>query len=116
MNATSTSNAAKTGSAKTNGAGAAATLAAGLGSFTLGILTVAGDKFPAFRSAMNFYRPTGPLSGVSILAITVWIITWLLLHALWSHRDVAMKRIAIAAFLLLAASLLFTFPPFIDAI
>ena len=99
-----------------NGAGAAATLAAGVGSAVLGALTLAGDKSPAIRNALIFYRPTGALSGVSTVTIAVWFAAWLLLHFLWSKKDVNIRKVVTVAFVLLAASLLLTFPPFIDAL
>jgi hypothetical protein len=98
-----------------NGAGAAATLAAGVGAAVLGLLTLAGDKSPSIKNALIFYRPTGALSGVTTMSIAVWLASWLLLHRLWSKKDVNVRKIVMAAFLLLAASLLLTFPPFIDA-
>lgn len=98
-----------------NGAGAAATLAAGVGSAVLGVLTLAGDKSPAIKNALIFYRPTGALSGVTTVTIAIWLVTWLLLHRLWSKNDVNVRKIVTVAFVLLAASLLLTFPPFIDA-
>jgi len=98
-----------------NGAGAAATLAAGIGAVVLGVLTLAGDKSPAIKNALIFYRPTGALSGVTTVTIAVWFVVWLLLHRLWSKKDVNIRKIVTIAFVLLAASLLLTFPPFIDA-
>ncbi|MBS1820824.1 MAG: hypothetical protein JST61_02420 [Acidobacteria bacterium] len=103
-------------SQRPNGAGAAAVLSAGIGVFVLGILTLAGDKSPAIKNALIFYKPTGALSGVTSLAIVAWLASWLLLHLRWNRRELPLKAIATAAFALLALSLLLTFPPFIDAI
>ena len=97
-----------------NGPGAAAILAAGIGSFALGVMTVAGDKSKALAAHLIVYRPTGPLSGVTTVAIAVWLISWALLGRLWRSRDLPMRPIVTAAFVLLAASLLLTFPPVID--
>lgn len=99
-----------------NGAGAAATLAAGVGAAVLGVLTLSGDKSPAIKNALIFYRPTGALSGVTTVTIGVWFATWLLLHCLWRKKDVNVRKIVALAFVLLAASLLLTFPPFLDAL
>ncbi|MEZ2347228.1 hypothetical protein [Terriglobus sp. RCC_193] len=99
-----------------NGAGAAATLAAGVGSAVLGLLTLVSDKSPAMKSALVFYRPTGALSGVTTVSIGAWLASWLLLHWLWSKKDVNVRKIVTTAFVLLAASLLLTFPPFLDAL
>jgi hypothetical protein len=55
-----------------NGSGAAAMLAAGIGSFVLAIIALAGDKSVPIKNSLNFYKPTGPLSGVTTVAIVVW--------------------------------------------
>lgn len=97
-----------------NGFGAAAILAASIGCFALGILTVAGDASKSFARHLILYRPTGPLSGVTTIAIGTWLLTWALLSRRWNTRDVALRPVLTVAFLLLAASLLLTFPPVID--
>jgi hypothetical protein len=97
-----------------NGAGAAAVLAAGIGSFAIAAFAIAADKAAPIKSLMNFYRPTGPLSGVTTCAIVLWLAAWALLHWFWSRRSVGVGRIAIAAFILLFLSLLLTFPPIAD--
>ena len=97
-----------------NGFGAAAILAAGIGCFSLGVLTVAGDASKSFARHLIFYRPTGPLSGVTTTAIVIWLLTWALLSHRWNARSVALRPILTVAFLLLGAALLLTFPPVID--
>src|SRR5262249_44993248 len=42
-----------------SGPGAAAILAAGIGSAALGILALAGDASDAINKFLNFYKPTG---------------------------------------------------------
>jgi hypothetical protein len=97
-----------------NGAGAAAVLAAGLGSFAVAVFAILADKAAPIKSLMNFYKPTGPLSGVTTCAIVVWLAVWALLHRRWSWRNVEIGRITAAAFILLFLSLLLTFPPLAD--
>lgn len=97
-----------------NGFGAAAILAASIGCLSLGILTVAGDASKSFAHHLIFYRPTGPLSGVTMIAIATWLLSWALLSRRWSARNVRLRPILSIAFALLAASLLLTFPPVID--
>ena len=94
-----------------NGSGAAALLAAGVGTFFLAGLSVTADHIAAVKSAMIFYKPTGPLSGVSSSAILVWLAVWVVLDARWKQRTVALKSIVIVALLLLALGLVLTFPP-----
>jgi hypothetical protein len=97
-----------------NGFGAAAVLSAGIGCFALGVLTVAGDASKSFARHLILYRPTGPLSGVTTAAIAIWLVAWALLSVRWKARDVSLRPVLSAAFVLLALSLLLTFPPVID--
>jgi hypothetical protein len=97
-----------------NGPGAAAILAAGIGSAALGIIALASDASPAIKTLLNFYNPTGPLSGVTTITIIVWLGAWFILARLWHNKTVAVNRINLAAFVLLAVGFLLTFPPFGD--
>ncbi|HET6184890.1 MAG TPA: hypothetical protein VFA03_15025 [Acetobacteraceae bacterium] len=97
-----------------NGPAAAAILAAGIGSLALGIFAFAGDAIPSLSQAFVFWRPTGPLSGVTCTAILVWLAVWLVLGSRWKQRDVRLARVNLASFLMLSAGLLLTFPPFMD--
>ncbi|MGB7744067.1 MAG: hypothetical protein WBL41_14965, partial [Terracidiphilus sp.] len=93
-----------------NGGGAAAVLAAGIGSFIVAVFAILADKIPAIKSAMIFYKPTGPLSGVTTCAIVVWLIAWFILHRRWRDRMVAMGPVRAAALILLLLGVLLTFP------
>jgi hypothetical protein len=97
-----------------NGSGAAAVLAAGIGAFALSVLAVAADRISAVQHAMVFYRPTGPLSGVTTSAVGIWLIVWFALHRAWRDRTVALRPVGVLALTLLALSLLLTFPPLSD--
>jgi hypothetical protein len=97
-----------------NGGGAAAVLAAGIGSFLIAVFALVADKSAAIKSLMIFYKPTGPLSGVTTSAIVVWLVAWLILHALWRNRMVAMGRVRAASIALLILAVLLTFPPVAD--
>jgi len=97
-----------------NGPGAAAVLAAGIGGLALGLLALAGDAFPAVAGALNVWKPTGPLSGVTGAAIVIWLATWLVLGAAWRRRKLSMGPVAGATAVMMIAGLLLTFPPFMD--
>jgi hypothetical protein len=97
-----------------NGPIAAAILACGIGCFSLGVLAVAGDGSKRLAALLNFYHPSGPLAGVTTVAIAVWLISWAILAIRWKLRSVAFARVSALAFVLLAAGLLLTFPPFGD--
>ncbi len=97
-----------------NGPGAAAILAAGIGSAAMGVLAFAGDASDAIGKALNFYNPTGTLSGVTTLAIIIWLIAWFVLARIWGTKTVDVVKINIVSFVLLAVGFLLTFPPFMD--
>jgi hypothetical protein len=97
-----------------NGGAAAAILAAGVGCFALAVLAVAGDASKAIAHRLTFYVPTGPLSGVTTLAMVVWLAAWMLGHWLWRSQTIAIRRAALASLVLLILGFLLTFPPFED--
>jgi hypothetical protein len=98
----------------TNGSGAAAILSAGIGAFALAVVAVAGDKSAQIARGLIFYKPTGPLSGVTTAAILIWLSTWGILEWRWRGKTVAGGRINAAALILLGLSFLLTFPPIAD--
>ena len=102
------------GDALPNGPGAAAILAAGIGCAMIGILAFAGDASDAVGKALNFYDPTGTLSGVTVLAIIVWLVSWFALNRAWQTQTVALAKVNMAAFALLAVGFLLTCPPIMD--
>ena len=104
------------GGAIANGSGAAAILAAGIGSAALGVFALSNDAFPAINHFFTFSTLTGGLSGVSTTAVVVWLVAWFVLARRWSGRTVAMAKANLAAFLLLAVGMLLTFPPVMDLI
>ncbi len=99
-----------------NGPAAAAILAAGVGCSVLGILAVVADASKPMARALTFYLPTGPLSGVSSIAILMWLVTWFTLARRWRTKTVNIARVNATALLLLALGILLTFPPFADLI
>jgi hypothetical protein len=100
--------------ARTNGSGAAAIVAAAVGSFSLAILALVGDKSPVVKSSLNFFKPTGPLSGVTDIAILVWLMLWVVLDLRWKKKRVALGPLCVFSFVLLGLSFALTFPPITD--
>jgi hypothetical protein len=98
----------------TNGPAAAAILAAGIGCFAIGLFALAGDASPAVASFFTFYKPTGALSGVTTSAIVVWLLSWFALSRQWGTKSVALGWVILVSSVLLALSLMLTFPPFMD--
>ena len=97
-----------------NGPGAAAILGAGIGCAAIGVLSFAGDASDAIGKLLNFYNPTGTLSGVTTVAIIVWLVAWFVLHRLWQGRTVSTRMVNVLAFAGLAIGFLLTFPPLMD--
>ena len=99
-----------------NGPGAAAILAAGIGSAAMGILALTGDAFASVKSLLTFYGPVGGLSGVSTVAVVIWLVAWFVLARQWGDRNVEMGKVNLVSFALLAVGVLLTFPPVMDLI
>ena len=96
----------------TNGPAAAAILASGIGCLALGLLTTLAQALAPVREALNFYNPTGPMSGKTILATMVWLVAWALLHFLWRSEQVDFGKIFMVTLVMIAIGLLGTFPLF----
>lgn len=107
-------NAEKISEAIPNGSGAAALLAAGIGSFALAVLAIAADQIAPVKNAMIFSKPTGPLSGVTTTAAFIWLVAWAVLEGRWRKKTVGTGRIAAASLVLLVLALLLTFPSLAD--
>jgi hypothetical protein len=99
-----------------SGPAAAVVLAAGLGSFTLGLLSVLTAVSPSISSALTVSDRVGDLSGVTTAAVTVYAASWGLLAVWWRRADPPLMRIAGVAAVLIALGLLGTFPPFFNAL
>lgn len=97
---------------KNNGAGAAAIIAAGVGSFALGACVMLAELSPAAKKIMTLSSAVGPLSGKTTFAIVAWLVAWSGLHLFLREKEVDMFRTAVLAFLLIAFGFLMTFPPF----
>lgn len=97
-----------------NGAAAAAILAAGIGSLILAVLSILADRSTAWKNTLDFYKPTGALSGVSMVTTILWLFVWFVLDRRWKKRNLSLRRVNIVAITLLVLSLLATFPPIAD--
>jgi hypothetical protein len=102
-------------SAATNGAAAAAILAAGMGSFMLGLLTTLAAASKLLGDVLAFYGPVGPLSGKTTVAVLIWLAAWVLLHRTWKDRQVNFGPVFLGTLILIALALLGTFPLFFEA-
>lgn len=101
--------------AKPDGPLAAVLLAAGIGSFALGLVTTLAEASMEFRERLILDAGVGPLSGKTVWATVIFVIAWVVLHVMWRERD-RMLRSATTAFIVLTLlGLLGTFPIFFQA-
>lgn len=101
--------------AKPDGPLAAVLLAAGIGSFALGLVTTLAEASTGFRERLILDAGVGPLSGKTVWATVIFVIAWVVLHVMWRERD-RMLRSATTAFIVLTLlGLLGTFPIFFQA-
>jgi len=98
-------------SSTTNGSGAAAVLSAGIGMFSVALLSIIADQSAIAKNLLAIYKPSGALSGVTTVAILIWLGAWVILDIRWRRRSVSLFRVNVLAAVLLGLSLLLTFPP-----
>jgi hypothetical protein len=101
-----------------DGPAAAAILAAGIGMFALGLLTVLAEASTGIHDwleAWDFDRGVGPLAGKTIVAVIVWLVAWIVLALVWWRKEVDLKVWFWVAFILGALGFVGTFPPVFQA-
>jgi multisubunit Na+/H+ antiporter MnhG subunit len=101
--------ATKTDEEVTNGAAMAAVLAAAIGSFALGLIVLFNAM--GLLAIPTLYEPAGGVSGRTTLAVVIWLIGWGILHYRWNDRHISYRRTLLLSFILIAGSIVFTFPP-----
>jgi len=97
-----------------NGPVAAVLIAGGLGSATLGLMTILAESSKSVGAALNWWNPAGSLTGVALLSSAVFFVAWLKLHFIFRRKQLSFTRVAVLALVLLGLGLLGTFPPFYD--
>jgi hypothetical protein len=101
--------------ARPDGPLAAVLLAAGIGSFALGLLTTLAEASTGFRDRLILNTGVGPLSGKTVWATVIFLIAWAVLYAQLRHRDGLLRSATIAFVVLTLLGLLGTFPIFFQA-
>jgi len=101
---------------KPNGAAAAAILAAGIGVFTIGLMTTLNEISSGLSSRLIWVRPVGPLSGKTGVGIIIWLIAWVILHRMHRGRDVELGKIVRWSWILLILGFVLTFPPVYETV
>lgn len=97
---------------KPNGPVAAVMLATGIGVLVLGILTTLNEASAGLHEFLEFSDRVGPLSGVTDLAATAFLVSWGGLHMALRDRDLPWRPVITALIVLVAIGLVFTYPPF----
>jgi hypothetical protein len=92
-----------------NGSSLAAVLAAGIGSFAMGVLVILNEA--GIYTAPSLYAPAGGLSGRSTFAVLAWLLAWAVLHTRWRDRTLDTGRVLAWTLVLVALSVVMTFPP-----
>jgi tetrahydromethanopterin S-methyltransferase subunit C len=100
----------KTNSQGLTGVASAAILSSGIGIFVLGVLTTLKASSESIRKVLSFYLPTGPLSGLTTLAVGVWLIVWFVLHRFWKDKELNFQKIFTVTIILIALGFLGSFP------
>lgn len=109
---TQDSEAARTFQDKPNGAAVAALLAAGIGSFTIGLLAFLGEVSGPVHDFLPWVKAVGPLSGKVFLTLIAWVVAWVALHVTLFRRDVRIDLWSLVAAALTALGILLMLPPF----
>src|SRR5207245_8912309 len=103
--------AAQMQTSKPTGPGAAAVLAAGTGTFTIGLMASLAGASAGLNNALNWDGPTGPLSGKTGVGVVAWLLAWIIVHAAWKGKNVNFGRPVDWAVDLVILGLLVTFAP-----
>jgi hypothetical protein len=101
-----------------DGPAAAAILAAGIGMFVLGLLTVlseASEGIHDWLEKWEFDRGVGPLAGKTAVAVIAWAVSWIVLGLAWRRKDVNLRAWFWVALVVGALGFVGTFPPLFQA-
>lgn len=99
-----------------SGPAAAVVLAAGLGCFTLGLLSVLTAASTSVSDALTLSDRVGDVSGLTTAAAVLFFAAWGILATVWRHADPPLVQVAAASGVLVALGLVGTFPPFFNLV
>lgn len=91
---------------------AAVFLAAGIGAVILGILTTLAEASEGIKSALEWSKAVGPLSGKTIISVVVFLLSWAILHGVLRDKDLDPRKVFMWTAGLVALGLVLTFPTF----
>jgi hypothetical protein len=98
-----------------DGLPAASLIAAGVGAVVLGLFVTLAEASTGIKDWLQWNDRVGPLSGKTILASIAYFGAFLVFGLWWRNKTFALRAILIAAAILVALGLLFTFPPIFQA-
>lgn len=90
----------------------AAILAGGIGSLALGVFTTLAEASTSIKEWLDWNSDVGPLSGKTVMAVIVWLVSWAILHAVYRNREAETRQALTIALVLIGLGVLGTFPTF----
>ena len=99
---------------KPDGPAAAAMLAAGIGVFVLGLMTVLNEMSEAMHDFLEGWEMglgVGPLAGKTTIAALAFFVAWIILAAVWRRKNPNLKTWFTISIVLGILGALGTFPP-----
>jgi hypothetical protein len=91
---------------------AAVFLAAGIGALVLGILTTVAEASEDFKSALEWAKSVGSLSGKTLIASAVFLVVWGILYLVLREKDPSPRQVFLWTGILVAIAIVLTFPTF----
>ncbi|MFE6282637.1 hypothetical protein [Streptomyces sp. NPDC057877] len=90
----------------------AAIIAAGVGAAALGLFTTLAEASTGVAEWMQWNDRVGPLSGKTLMAVIVWLVSWAILHLALRNKPRETGRALTVALVLIGLGVLGTFPTF----
>ena len=92
----------------------AALVAAGIGCLAMGIVTTLSEALKPVADRLNLYKPVGPLSGKSLVAIVVWLVAWAALSRSVQGKQIPIGKWLTCSLICVGIGFVMTFPLFFD--
>ncbi|MFI6010107.1 hypothetical protein ACIBAG_15025 [Streptomyces sp. NPDC051243] len=90
----------------------AAIIAAGIGAAALGLFTTLAEASTDVADWLQWNDRVGPLSGKTLMAVIVWLVSWAILHLALRNKPRETGRALTVALVLIGLGVLGTFPTF----
>jgi len=99
-----------------NGQAVAVVLAAGIGSFVLGLMTILSEGSTSIHDGLELIDRVGPLSGKVTWAMVAWAVSWAALAGVLRRRELKWTIPLAVAGVLLLAGIILTLPPVFQSV